>query len=102
MSKLDATERKAIPLKDFAGPDRSYPIENRSHAIDAKARSKQQFDAGNISESEYDEICAKADKKLGHRTYAGAAERDMSNMADHKHPTSRVALHRAHASMSAK
>jgi hypothetical protein len=32
MSKLSASERKKIPTDEFAGPDRSYPIEDRAHA----------------------------------------------------------------------
>jgi len=36
--KLTARARKAIPTKEFAGPDRSYPIENASHARNALAR----------------------------------------------------------------
>lgn len=38
MAKLTTAARKAIPTKDFAGPDRSYPIQDRSHAANAKAR----------------------------------------------------------------
>lgn len=41
MSKLTTKARKAIPTKDFAGPDRSYPIENESHARNALARVSQ-------------------------------------------------------------
>lgn len=32
MARLDAAERKALPNSSFAGPDRSYPIQNESHA----------------------------------------------------------------------
>lgn len=39
MAKLTAKTRNAIPGKDFAGPDRSYPIEDKSHARDALARA---------------------------------------------------------------
>ena len=39
MAKLTAARRKGIPAKDFAGPDRSYPIENASHARNALARA---------------------------------------------------------------
>lgn len=39
MAKLTAAKRRAIPSKDFAGPDRSYPIENPSHARNALARA---------------------------------------------------------------
>jgi hypothetical protein len=38
MAKLDAAERNALPGKDFAGPDRSYPIPDRSHGANALAR----------------------------------------------------------------
>ena len=39
MAKLSTRQCKAIPSKDFAGPDRSYPIENASHARNALARA---------------------------------------------------------------
>lgn len=39
--KLTTAARKAIPTKNFAGPDRSYPIENASHARNALARVSQ-------------------------------------------------------------
>jgi hypothetical protein len=39
MAKLTAKTRNAIPGKDFAGPDRSYPIEDKSHARNALARA---------------------------------------------------------------
>lgn len=41
MAKLTAKARKKIPTKDFAGPDRSYPIEDASHARNALARASQ-------------------------------------------------------------
>lgn len=41
MSKLTTKERKKIPTSSFAGPDRSYPIEDASHAKDALARVSQ-------------------------------------------------------------
>lgn len=39
--KLTAKARKAIPSKDFALPGGRYPIEDRSHAANAKARVSQ-------------------------------------------------------------
>ena len=36
--KLTTKERKKIPAKNFAGPDRSYPINDASHARNALAR----------------------------------------------------------------
>jgi hypothetical protein len=41
MAKLTAKARNKIPSKDFAGPDRSYPIEDASHARNALARVSQ-------------------------------------------------------------
>ena len=41
MAKLTAATRRAIPTKDFAGPDRSYPVEDRSHAVNALSRVSQ-------------------------------------------------------------
>lgn len=38
MSKLTSAARKAIPTKEFAGPKRSYPIPDKSHARNALAR----------------------------------------------------------------
>ncbi len=36
---MNAAARKKISGKNFAGPDRSYPIENASHARNALARA---------------------------------------------------------------
>jgi len=41
MAKLTTAARKKIPGKEFAGPDRSYPIEDASHARNALARASQ-------------------------------------------------------------
>lgn len=41
MAKLTAKARSKIPAKEFAGPDRSYPIEDASHARNALARVSQ-------------------------------------------------------------
>lgn len=41
MAKLTAAARKKLPSSKFAGPDRSYPIPDRAHAANAKARVAQ-------------------------------------------------------------
>lgn len=41
MAKLTTAQRRAIPSEDFAGPDRSYPINDASHARNALARVSQ-------------------------------------------------------------
>lgn len=38
MAKLTAKARKAIPTSKFAGPDRSYPDQDASHARNALSR----------------------------------------------------------------
>lgn len=41
MSVLTTKARKALPAKDFAGPDRSYPVEDMNHAKAALSRVSQ-------------------------------------------------------------
>jgi hypothetical protein len=41
MAKLSSADRKALPGKEFAGPDRSYPIPDASHARNALSRVSQ-------------------------------------------------------------
>jgi hypothetical protein len=41
MAKLTAKRRNALSAKSFAGPDRSYPVEDASHARNALARVSQ-------------------------------------------------------------
>jgi hypothetical protein len=62
--KLTAKARKALPKADFAGPGKSYPIPDKSHAANAKARAAQAVNAGRMSKAEEKKIDAKANKKL--------------------------------------
>lgn len=41
MAKLSTKSRNALPNSTFAGPDRSYPINDPSHARNALARASQ-------------------------------------------------------------
>jgi hypothetical protein len=41
MGKLNAASRNALPGKDFAGPGRSYPIEDEGHAKAALSRASE-------------------------------------------------------------
>lgn len=41
MAKLTTKARKALPSSAFAGPGRSYPVEDKAHARNAKARAAQ-------------------------------------------------------------
>lgn len=65
MAKLTTQARKELPAKDFAGLGKSYPVEDRSHAGNAKARATQMMKRGLISEKEHAKIVGKADKVLG-------------------------------------
>lgn len=65
MATLKAKARNALATSSFAGPDRSYPIPDASHARNALARAKQQENAGRLSEAQYEKIAAKAHAKLG-------------------------------------
>jgi hypothetical protein len=66
MADLTAARRNKLPAKSFGEPgERKYPMPNRSHAANAKARAKQQLDKGNLSRGEYDKIVGKANRKLG-------------------------------------
>lgn len=66
MAKLTASRRKALPKRDFGEPGkRDYPMPDRSHAANAKARASQQERAGRISAATKAKIDAKANRKLG-------------------------------------
>lgn len=45
MARLTTRKRKALPTTSFAGPDRSYPINDPSHARNALSRVSQFGDA---------------------------------------------------------
>jgi hypothetical protein len=63
MAKLTAVQRNRIPASKFGLPgQRKYPIEDRSHAINAKARAAQQMKMGNLSTAQQEAIDAKANR----------------------------------------
>ncbi|WP_312529094.1 hypothetical protein [Paracoccus sp. (in: a-proteobacteria)] len=64
MSKLTESQRDALPDSDFALPGRKYPIEDKAHARNAKARAAQQVKSGHLSDADQREIDAKADRVL--------------------------------------
>ena len=65
MAKLSTAARNKLPDSAFAGPGRSYPVNNRDHAIAAKRLSGRGVKAGNISEPTREKIVAKANRVLG-------------------------------------
>lgn len=64
MAKLTTKQRKAMPPSEFAGPNRSYPVNDRGHAIAAKSRASQAEAKGLFSKNMENKIDAKANKKL--------------------------------------
>lgn len=65
MARLRAARRNKLPSSKFALPgSRKYPIHDRAHASNAKARATQQWKKGRISKSTRDRIHARANKVL--------------------------------------
>jgi len=65
MAELRAKTRNKLPAKDFAEPDkRAYPVEDKPHARNAKARASQAVKAGRMSKAEAAKIDKKADAVL--------------------------------------
>ncbi len=76
MAKLTTKARESLPGKDFAGPGRSYPIEDKGHAMAAKARA-----AEFASPSVKAKVDAKADRVLGEKP-DGRGESNKNRAAD--------------------
>lgn len=65
MVKLTSKARRKLPKYDFGLPaEKKYPMPDKSHAANAKARASQQEEKGNLSASDKKKIDAKADKIL--------------------------------------
>ena len=65
MSKLTAKTRKKIPASEFGLPaERKYPMPDKSHAANAKARATQMVKKGKLSISTAAKIRAKANRVL--------------------------------------
>jgi len=66
MAKLKSAERNKLPASEFGEPGkRKYPMPDKAHAANAKARAAQQVKKGKMSKTEESKIDAKADRKLG-------------------------------------
>ncbi len=65
MAKLTTTKKKAEPQSDFGLPsERKYPMPDKSHAQNAKARATQMEKQGKLSAADKKKIDAKANKIL--------------------------------------
>jgi len=66
MAKLTTRRRNKLKKSQFGLPgSRKYPMPDRAHAANAKARATQQFKKGRISKSTKNKIHAKANRVLG-------------------------------------
>jgi len=66
MAKLTAKKRKKLPKSDFGLPGSGkYPMPDKSHAANAKARATQMVKKGKLSAASKSKIDAKANKILG-------------------------------------
>jgi hypothetical protein len=75
MAKLTTEKRKAIPKKEFGLPgEKKYPMPDRTHAANAKARATQMVAKGKLSPTSAAKIKAKANKVLGGSDAAGKAK----------------------------
>jgi hypothetical protein len=65
MAKLSSASRKKIPSSKFGLPkSRKYPMPDKSHAVNAKARATQMVKKGKLSASSAAKIRAKANRIL--------------------------------------
>lgn len=72
MATLKATKRNRLPKSDFGMPgERKYPMPDKSHARNAKARASQMVKKGKLSKSSMSKIDSKANRVLGKRTLSG-------------------------------
>ena len=66
MGKLTKTTRAKLPAKDFAGPKRSFPVEDKTHAREALAAAPRAAKAGTIAGAQKDRVDDKANTVLHH------------------------------------
>ena len=75
MADLNAKKRENLPAKAFGLPEKArtkaakkqsgnYPMPDKAHARNAKARAAQQQEAGNLTKKEKERIDRKADAIL--------------------------------------
>ncbi len=76
VAPLTSAQRRRLPSNVYALPaQRKYPVPDKAHARNAKARASEEYRKGNLSKSEYDRINRRADLMLyggshgGHHVY---------------------------------
>lgn len=77
MAKLTTKKRNKLKSTTFGLPkERKYPMPDKSHARNAKARASQQLNEGNLSAAEKVKIDRKADRILGETTMKKQGRKD--------------------------
>ncbi|RMF59580.1 MAG: hypothetical protein D6746_08100 [Bacteroidetes bacterium] len=65
MAKLTSKQRSKLKSSQFGLPsERKYPIPDKSHAINAKARAEQQYKKGNLSKEKKEKIDKRANRVI--------------------------------------
>ena len=67
MSKLTTAGRKRLSKSEFALPGGRFPVEDKAHARDAKARASMSYNAGRLSAAERTKVDRKADAVLARK-----------------------------------
>ena|SRR5579859_4281056 len=88
--KLNAAARKAMPKKEFAGPGKSFPVNDANHARLAIGGATRAERAGNISKGTEEHIKAKARAKLEGRGGNHEPKGNSSHFARGTTPTHEV------------
>ena len=80
MAELTTKARKAIPASKFALPGGRFPVEDKAHAANAKARATQGLAKGTLSPADAAKVRHRADAVLGETdsTYHGAGAKQVS------------------------
>jgi len=80
MAKLNAAARNKIPSSKFGLPGkRAYPVEDKAHAANAKARASEMANKGELSAASKAKIDAKADRVLGESRQPGYMPRSQGS-----------------------
>ena len=65
MSDLTTKQKKKLPASDYGLPEeKKYPMPDKAHAANAKARASAEYNKGNLAASQKAEIDRKANKIL--------------------------------------
>lgn len=71
MTILTSESRDKLRSDVFGLPkERKYPMPDKAHARDAKARASEEYSKGRLTKAQRDEIFKHADRVLGHNATA--------------------------------